>query len=109
MRSSSSAARAARHVDLAECGAVEYADTATRCRAFTQHRGVYVLAGARVMTRTFPLPDVLEHRALRDMPVVQRRRALRVEQRATVAPCQRRERDGRVGRPKCRGAQRFNR
>jgi hypothetical protein len=61
------------------------------------------------MTRTFPLPDVLEHRALRDMPVVQRRRALRVEQRATVAPCQRRERDGRVGRPKCRGAQRFNR
>ncbi len=99
---------AALDVDLAQRGAVEDADTATGRGTFAQHRGVHVFTGMGVVTRPLPLPDVLEHGALRDMPVVQRRGADGIEQCATVTPGQRGERNGRIGRPERGGAQRFD-
>ena len=47
--------------------------TAADGGAFAQDGGVHVLAGLRVVPRALPLPDVLEHGALRDMPGVDRR------------------------------------
>ena len=61
--------------------------------------------GQRVVARTLPHADVLEHRAAIDVPVVHRGHPLRVEHVAAVAPGERGERHRRVGRPECGDAE----
>ena len=55
--------------------------TALRARpAFARDRRVHVLAGLREVPGALPQADILEHRALRRGPVVDRRLAHRIEQ-----------------------------
>ena len=61
--------------------------------------GVHVFAGQRVVARTLPLADVLEHRAARDVPIMHGGNAFRVEHPPAVAAGQGCECDGRVRRP----------
>ena len=92
------------HVDLAERGAVEDADTAAHRGTLAQHRGLHVLAGQRVVARTLPLPDVLEHRTAGDVPIVHGGHAFGIEEAAAAAAGQCRERHRSVGRAERGGA-----
>ena len=80
------------HVDLAERRGVHHADALTDGRTLAQHRGIHVLIALREEPRALPLADVLEDRAVRDVPRVDRGRANRVEAHAKRAPGQRAER-----------------
>ena len=79
-------------VDLAECRGVHHADAIANGRALAQHRGVHVLVALREEPRALPLADVLEDRAVCDVPRVDRGRANRVEAHAKRAPGERAER-----------------
>ena len=62
-------------VDLAERRSRPSSPTRSRAaRALAQHGLVHRLAVAREVARPLPLADVLEHRAVRDVPRVDRRR-----------------------------------
>ena len=62
-----------RHLDLAEGRGIEQRDAIPRRKAFAPHRRRHVFLGARVVARPFPLPDILEHRTGRDVPLMHRR------------------------------------
>ena len=87
------------HVDLAERRGVHDADRGPHRGALAQHRVGHVLPGVRVVPRALPLADVLELRAGRDVPVVDRRWCARGRRgrRAPVRPARR-------TRPACRAA-----
>ena len=91
-------------LDLAERGGVEHADARAYGGAFACHGGVHVLAGQREAAGALPQADILEGRTVGNGPIVRRRRAHGIEQRAAARPRERGEGDGRIGRPERRRA-----
>ena len=86
------------HLDLAERRGVEDADGRAHGPAFAGDGGVHVLAGPREVAGALPQADILEHRAVRRGPVVDRRPAHRIEQLAAARAGERAEGHRRVGR-----------
>ena len=84
------------HLDLAERGGVEHADRVAHRAAFARDGAVHVLAVARKPAGALPGADILEHRAVRCGPIVDRRAAHRFEQVAARGAGQRAERHRRV-------------
>ena len=85
------------HLDLAQRGGVEHADRVAHGAAFARDGRVHVLAVAREIARALPGADILEHRALRRGPIVDRRPAHRLEQIAARGAGERAERHRRIG------------
>ena len=79
-------------VDLAERRGVHHADALTDGRALAQHGGIHVLIALGEEPRALPLADVLEDRAVRNVPRVDRGRADGIEAHAERPAGERAER-----------------
>ena len=87
-------------IDLAQGRGVEDADTLPRRLALARDGRLHVFAGFGEIAWPLPLADILEHRALGDVPILHRRQAGRIELITPIAPTHGTEGDGRIGRPK---------
>ena len=96
-------------VDFAEGGPVEASDRGTGGGALAGDRCVEVFPRQRVIPGPFPLADVFEQRAVRDVPVVDGGDPNRVEQFAAVGTGQYGEGDRGERRTEHRRAQRGDR
>ena len=96
-------------VDLAERARIEQAHPLTYGQALALDGGAHVLAGAREVTGTLPVADILEHRAPRRRPVMAGRAADGIEQFAAMRAGQRAEGDRRVGHAEGRRPHRLDR
>ena len=98
-----------RNIDLAQRGSIHDAGGCARGHTFAAHGRFHVFTIQRIVMRSQPLPDDLEGRVPLDMPVMQRRLALRFVQIAHIAACTGTETHRREGRPEGGGADFGNR